>query len=268
MVSETMEIGLSTLYCLGQAFPFLLKQLETFPVKHVELVDDGLHALTGERAKALKEVIRNKGLKATVHAPFVDVNIASTDASIRRAVLRRLKKSIFHSSQIGARVWAFHPGLQTGVSHFYPGLDWKLNLEAVRELEGTARQQQIKIAVENVPEPFPFLLKGVKDFARFYCDLDRDDVGMTLDVGHAHISGQVYGFMEKFASRIVHAHLHDNNGDADRHLGIGDGNIDWPEVIVRLERIGYKGILVIESETNTERSLRTLRTVLEHSKHP
>jgi len=257
-----MKIGLSMLFILGQPFPYLLRELEKVEVENIELVDDGSHALNSKRVRALRKVAEDRGLQVTVHAPFADINPASFDPSLRRAVLRRLKRSVLLSSDLAAGLWTFHPGLQTGISHFYLGLDWELNLRSVRELLALSQQCGVKIAIENTPDPFPFLLKSVRDFVRFYESLGDADLGLTLDVGHANINCQVYEFIESFPGRITHVHLHDNLGDFDSHLGVGSGNIDWPKLIGALRKMDYKGVLVIESEKNVGESLRKLKTLL------
>ncbi len=257
-----MEIGLSMLFCLGRPFPRLLRQLEKVDVNHVELVDEGFHALSSRRVNAIRKITERRGLQLSVHAPFGDVNLASPSAFFRRVVLKRLKKSIRLSVQLGSKIWVFHSGLQTGISHLYPGLDWELNLRSVRELLDFAEQYDVRLAIENTPDPFPFLLKNVTEFDRFYDELDRSGLGLTLDVAHAHINGQIDAFAERFPDKIIHTHLHDNNGDFDRHLGIGQGNINWPEVIQMFKKINYGGTLVIESEANIEESLKMLRALV------
>jgi sugar phosphate isomerase/epimerase len=55
-----------------------------------------------------------------------------------------------------------------------------------------------------------------------------DNVGVTLDVGHAHLSdsGMDHAF-ELLKPRIRELHLHDNNRLRDEHLWPGSGSIDW-----------------------------------------
>ena len=259
-----MKIGLSMLFCLGRPFPYLAEQLKQVQVTNVELVDEGFHTLNRRRVAAIKKIAKDKGFETTVHGPFADVNIASPDASTRRTVLKRLKRSIMLSGQLDSSLWVFHPGLQTGLSHYYPVMDWKLNIDSVREIVAAAERYGVRVAIENTPDPFPFLLKSVEDFVRFYDDLGEVDLGMTLDVGHANINSQIYKFIEEFPDKIVHAHLHDNRGDFDRHMGVGDGNIDWPRVIGALRKVNYGGTLVVESEENVDESLRRLKILLQN----
>jgi len=251
-------IGLSMLFCLGESFPSLLKHLQKVDVRHVEIVDEGSHALNGRRVKALKRAVQSKDLEIAVHAPFAGINIALSGPALRRAVLKRLKKSIFYARQLDCRLWLFHPGLQTGVSHFYPGVDWQLNLDSVRTLLKIGRKEGVEIAIENVPAPYPFILKNVEDFSRFYDELN-DDIGLVLDVAHANLNRQVQHFIRQFSEKIVHMHVSDNDGAYDLHLGIGYGTINWESVAKAVREAKYSNVIMLESIEHVQESLQTLR---------
>jgi len=255
-----MNIGLSMLFCLGEPFPSLLKRLEEVDVNCVELVDESQHKLNSKRVTALKRIADSKGLDFTVHAPFVDINIASLNPILRRVMLKRLEKSITYARQLKCRQCVFHSGWKTAVSDFYPNLDWQINLRSIRTLLTIARKYNVEISVENTPEPFPFLLKTMQDFALFYSELGSD-IGLTLDVAHAHTTNQAIEFIEKFSDKIVHIHASDNEGKYDSHRGIGHGNINWKAVAEALKRIKYKGLIMLESIENVEESLQTLRRI-------
>jgi len=255
-----MTIGLSMLFCLGEPFPSLLKRLEEVDVKCVELVDESRHALNSKRVKTLKRTANLHGLDFTVHAPFVDINIASLNPTLRRVMLKRLEKSIAYARQLKCRQWIFHSGWKTGVSDFYPNVDWQLNLRSVRTLHAIARKYNVEISVENTPEPFPFLLKTMQDFALFYSELGND-IGMTLDIAHAHTSHQALEFIEKFSDKIIHVHASDNEGKYDAHRGIGHGNINWKAIAEALKRIRYRGLIMLESIEHVEESLQTMRRI-------
>jgi len=252
------ETGLSMLFCLGEPFPSLLKNLRKVNVRHVEIVDEGSHALNSRRVEALKKVAEAHDLDLVVHAPFAGINIAVPSPTLRRATLRRLEKSIFYAGQLNCRLWLFHPGSQTGVSHFYPGQDWQLNLDAVRTLLKIARKEGVEIAIENVPEPYPFVIKDVQDFSRFYDELD-DDIGLVLDVAHANLNRQIQEFIRQFPKKIVHIHVSDNDGVYDSHLAIGYGTIDWESVAKEIKKVKYSNIIMLESIEYVEESLQTLR---------
>lgn len=255
------KIGLSMLYCLGEPFKKMTEQLVTAETKHVELLDDGFHTLNKRRVAVLKDIANSHGLEYTVHAPFADINIASPSKPMLRAMLKRLEQSIIHASALEARVWVFHPGMKTGISSFYPNMDWHQNLRTARTLLQIAKKNGVEIAVENVPEPFPFLMKSVEDFGRFYAEFG-ENMGLVLDVGHANLNGQIGRFFEAFSDRIVHMHLSDNDGKHDQHLGIGYGTIDWNKVSGLIKKMSYDKTIVVESIEHVEESVARIGQLL------
>ncbi len=252
------KIGLSMLYCLSEPFKKMTEHLKSAPTEYVELVDDGLHELDKRRTMTLLDMAMSYGLKYSVHAPFSDINIASPSDSMRKAMIKRLKKSLTFADQLEAYIWVFHPGIKTGISEFYPGMDWKQNLQTAKLLVRMAGSLGVQPAIENVPEPFPFLMKSVEDFQRFY-DEFGDDLGMVLDVGHSNINKQTMLFVKNFAKRIAHMHISDNQGQFDQHLGVAQGTVDWKVFAEQVKRTGYKGAIIVESIFNAEESVAILR---------
>jgi len=255
------KIGLSMLYCLGESFKSMTRRLIKSEITYIEVVDDGFHELNKQRVLMLKNLGKSYDLKYSVHAPFADINIASPSKPILKATLKRLEKSIAYASALDAYVWVFHPGLKTGISMFYPSKYWLQNCETTQQLFKTADDYGVKIAIENVPEPYPFLMKSVDHFARFFEEVD-EDIGIVLDIGHANINGQTERFLTAFADKIVHIHAHDNHGKDDQHLGIGYGAVDWEKVAKLLKEISYDKAVVVESFENVEESVRRLKQLL------
>jgi sugar phosphate isomerase/epimerase len=251
------QIGLSMLHCLGEPFKKMTERLHRAETACIEIVDDGFHALDKQRVSMLKSIGESYGLKYSVHAPFADINIASPSKPLHKAMLKRLEKSISYANILDAYVWVFHPGLKTGVSMFYPGMDWLQNLKTTRSLIKIASDYGVKIAIENVPEPFPFLMKSVEDFTKFYEEIN-EDIGLVFDVGHANLNRQIESFLTVFKDNIVHIHAHDNDGKDDQHLGIGLGNIDWNNVANLLRKIAYDKTVIIESVEHIEESKHKL----------
>jgi len=258
MGASEIDIGLSMLFCLREPFPSLLRHLHEVDVRRVEILDEGLHALNSRRVGALKMVAQSRGIELTLHAPFADINIASPNPSLRRVMLKRLEKSILYARRLDCRLWVFHPGLKTGVSFFYPGLDWRLNLGSIRTLLEVARKHDVEIAIENVPEPYPYLMKSVGDFSRFYDELG-EDIGFVLDIGHANLNHQIKDFITQLSNKTVHMHVSDNDGTHDSHLGIGHGTIDWENLAKLITEIKYGGVIMLESVEHVKESLQTLR---------
>lgn len=255
------NIGLSMLHCLGEPFSSLCQRLRKVTVNYVELIDDGWHRLNQERVKKLKEIGESQGLAYTLHSPFASINIAAPAGDMRNFFLKRLEKSMDFARQLECRLMVFHPGLRTGISDFYPGVDWKTNIESVQKLLQLSRKHGVEIAIENVPEQFGFLVANVEQFSRFFNELG-EDIGLVLDVGHSNINGQTHAFIETFVEKIVHVHAHDNDGKQDLHLGVGSGATNWQQFAEDIKKIRFKGIVMVESYYNIKESIATLQKLL------
>ncbi len=256
-----MDIGLSMLHCLGEPFPNLRRRLQKVTVGHIELIDDGWHRFNQKRVENLKEIGESRNLTYTLHAPFASINIATPIKDLRNFIFKRLEKSMIFAKHLNCTLWVFHPGLRTGISGFYPEMDWKINIESVRRLLSLSRKHKVEIAIENCPEPFGFLVKNVEQFSQFLNELG-EDIGLVLDIGHSNINGQTHDFIEAFGKKIVHVHAHDNDGKHDLHLGVGYGTVNWQQFAGDIKRIGFKGIVMVESCQHTEESVSKLQELL------
>jgi sugar phosphate isomerase/epimerase len=96
---------------------------------------------------------------------------------------------------------------------------------------------------------------------RFYRETNLP-VGIAMDLGHAHLEGQIQPFFNLIADKIVHIHTSDNDGTEDQHNGVGEGNIDWNWFAQTLHKIGYDKNVIVESMTNVPQSLQKLRRLL------
>ncbi|MGQ9680707.1 MAG: sugar phosphate isomerase/epimerase family protein [Candidatus Bathyarchaeia archaeon] len=252
-----MKMAVSTLFCMNKSLEEAYQDIIMLGVKHVELTDEGFHSLTIPRVERLLELKSSYDLQYSVHAPFSDVNIAAFDNTIREAVLRRIENSIKLSSSLEVRAFVLHPGAYTVLEHFTPGESWRRYLESLKRLLMYSSEYGVPMMIENVPEPHPFLMKSVEDFKRFF-EETQFEVEMVLDIAHANLRGEVKDFLESLKDRIGHIHVSDNHGKFDEHLQIGEGGINWSEVMRLIRQAGFKGWIVIESFKGVEESIRLL----------
>jgi sugar phosphate isomerase/epimerase len=73
-----------------------------------------------------------------------------------------------------------------------------------------------------------------------------DNIGVCLDLGHAHITHGVAEAITTLGSRIGEVHVHDNHGVKDEHLWPGDGTIDWPATMDALKALPEPPATVLE----------------------
>ena len=84
---------------------------------------------------------------------------------------------------------------------------------------------------------------------------DTDYPHVTLDLSHTSVSkSDPLAWLDELGERVAHLHLADGSGSwHDDHLVPGRGNQPCTEVLERLEKLQYKGIVVLE--VNTRRAL-------------
>jgi sugar phosphate isomerase/epimerase len=72
------------------------------------------------------------------------------------------------------------------------------------------------------------------------------NVGVCLDVGHAHVTVGVAAAIATLGNRIASVHVHDNKGAKDEHLWPGDGTIDWAATVDALKKLETPPAIVLE----------------------
>jgi len=73
-----------------------------------------------------------------------------------------------------------------------------------------------------------------------------NNVGICLDLGHAHITVGVTEAIATLSNRIVSTHVHDNHGLKDEHLWPGDGTIEWTGAAKALQALTTPPAAVLE----------------------
>jgi sugar phosphate isomerase/epimerase len=77
-------------------------------------------------------------------------------------------------------------------------------------------------------------------------DLDELPLGICLDIGHAHLGGDLSEALETVSGHLLTTHVHDNGGRQDDHLIPYSGGIAWETTIMELQKVGYDGALMFE----------------------
>ena len=240
------HIGCSTCCLMDRSLAEALELIST-QTDFVEILADGPHSLF-----SAEETCYSFDLQYTVHAPTADINIASDNEHMRRAAIRVLADLSSVCDRIGATRLVIHPGHIWGEEVRYAAaraLDRSLD-----DLAALQREVDVRLAIENM---------GAWDicFFRepgFLSRLSALELGFVLDVGHAHVNGNLEAFLEEGGA--IHVHLHDNCGSRDAHLGCGEGSIDFSRVMQALPR-GATKVIEPTSFDQYTRSLEHLRSL-------
>jgi sugar phosphate isomerase/epimerase len=118
-------------------------------------------------------------------------------------------------------------------------------IKSLREVVGQAKKYKVDVMLENVPSS-----NGIHNVDEFKYIIDNfATLFVHLDIPHAFTSGgmaSVIDYINTFRDKIIHIHWHENHGEKDEHLPIGDGFIDHQEAVKALKAIGYDRTVTLE----------------------
>ncbi len=207
-----------------------------------EVMGEGQHLLP-EVEKHFLDATSSYDMRFSAHAPMSDVNIGSLNENIRQAAVTELVRGMEAADRMGMDTYTFHPGFWSPLGLLAKERVYEAIRSSLRSIDRASDGLAIRPAMENMPD-LPFAICKRPD-ELFYL-LEGTGIGVCFDVGHANVSGNLDRFLEH-SERYTNVHVHDNNGDRDAHLPIGDGEIDFNRVLEGLK--GYKGKMVIESRS-------------------
>ncbi len=113
---------------------------------------------------------------------------------------------------------------------------------ALEHLGAFARPLGVRLLIENLlsDATTPEHLMTILEMGHL------PNVGVCLDMGHAHINQSVVEAIGTLGNRIASVHVHDNHGTKDEHLWPGDGTIDWPAAAKALNDLASPPAAVLE----------------------
>ena len=245
-----MKIGASTLATFNNNLDCSLEFIESLGIKYAEL----LHQYPTENFDL--DLLSSYNLDYTIHAPFMDVNIAALGSKSRTNSIEQIKDSVDLANDIDASVVVVHPGLIPFLAKDMPEEIYKVANNSIREIGEYSKDLGVNTTIENMPA---FENMIYQDMNRLNQLLVEYDMGMTFDIGHAHHSGISPDAM--YFDSIKHIHAHDNMGDDDSHLPLGEGNIKLNDIIRTFEKKNYDGIYMIEvnNKDSIKKSLEYLK---------
>jgi sugar phosphate isomerase/epimerase len=238
---------------LSRELPFLLDHRLPAEVAFSGPDLDGLDpSLLGSAARQLAAA----GLAVTVHAPFHDLNPGALEPLVQAATRRRLRQTLAAAGELGARLIVCHPGYEFWK---YGGRDhlWlEQSLLFWPPLLVEAQRMGIVLALENIfdrrPAPLCDLLAA----------LDSPWLGHCFDVGHWRLFSQtpLPEWFSALGPRLVHLHLHDNRGERDDHLPVGEGDIDFAALFSLIRALPTVPSMTLEAH-DPQSVLRSLAAV-------
>ena len=201
--------------------------------------------------------LQEQNLTTTLHAPFTNFNPGSSKNRIRKSSLQTANLSLQLAKKLHARRIVFHPGLAFGSDPKKLDLWLKNCLTFWPEFLQRATEFNCTICIENIYESTPDL------FIQLFTALASPHFGQVFDIGHWNIfgRGKLVDWLNKMAPHLKHLHLHDNHGEQDEHLPIGQGYVPFSTLFKWLKTTQAPATMTLENHSlpNTERSLQAIQ---------
>ena len=188
-------------------------------------------------------------MEICIHAPTVDLNIASLNTGIRKESVKQMKDALDYGKKINATALTIHPGQIGRNEDRIRRYALELAIESIGEL---VDYSDIVVSVENMPERFSFLGNKVEELERIQ---NETGCGLTIDVGHGNTCGNCEKFLD--LKNISYCHLNDNNGVKDQHVTLGEGTLD-----LNLLKKVDKGIIELNNFDNVLKSKEVIKNLL------
>lgn len=225
----------------------ILRACITYGIGRVEL-SSGL-TFRGDIVDVVRRFFR-KGLRYVIHNyfpphedPFV-LNLASNDPGTLARSYDHCRTSIELSAEFDGKFFSVHSGLAAeprpeqlgGMLMGRRSVSYEEAyarfVQGVRELDSYAKSKGVMLLVENnVVAPFNLsegrnkwlLMAEAEELLRLWRDVNSDNLGFLIDVGHVNVTAYTLGFdrlkfIERVAPYVVAFHLSENDGVVDGNL--------------------------------------------------
>jgi sugar phosphate isomerase/epimerase len=246
-----MQPGLSTYVFLQQRLhpgllDAMLRGLAPYGNPTIEIFAARHHFDYTDRSivRDIASWFRDTGTAATLHQPiFSDgsshwsrhvpptLNLIDPEKSRRIDAMDEVKRALESAEQIPFSAITLHLGLKDD--------PWNLralenSLTAIEHVKAFAHPLGVKVLLENLQNE----VTTPDHLLEILCVGHFDNVGIALDLGHAHIASAtaIDAAFEILRPRIMALNLHDNSGLKDEHLWpatenvTNSGTIDWTNV--------------------------------------
>ena len=233
------EMGVESIeFSISDNLDQLEKKIGEYENRLIKMEAGTANAVVGANATEFRSNSRN----LTLHGPFLDLNPVAFDSIVQQATMTRYEQCYQAARRLGAKKIIFHSCFVPSV-YFLEGWAERMAEFLNRFLEN--KTEEIQILMENVLDPFP------EPFAEVARRVTHPAFGICLDVGHAHCYSEIpcETWISELEPYIRHLHLHDNCGDKDSHLGLGNGTLQ-KEKILSLIGSGIDGTIECRSVTD------------------
>mgnify|MGYP006288354925 CR=1 FL=1 len=243
-------------------------------VSGIELV--GSWDITENNVGEMQKLLKQTGMKCSSIIPdhfaqkrWGNGAFTSREPAVRREAINVTKEMIDAASEIGCSLINIWNG-QDGYDYPFQGNFDEAHawlLEAVCELADY--RPEIRIALEYKPqEPRNHsYFASAANTLLFALETQRDNVGVTIDTGHAMMGGENMAESAELLLRygkLFHMHFNDNYRNWDNDMIVGSiHHVEYIELLYWLRKYGYSGWYSMDQYPYREEAAEALSASIE-----
>ncbi len=182
------------------------------------------------------------------HAPF-----SSPDAAVIEKGLDGMRAALRSAKACGADTVLLVPGIVTETVSYADA--YKRSQEHIAKLLPMAADLKVTIAVENVWNKF---LLSPLEFARYVDEFDHPYLKAYFDIGNVILFGYSQDWIRTLGKRTAKIHLKDFKRQGYQWTNLRDGDVNWKQVRIALDEVGYRGYMTTELGGGNEAYLTDL----------
>jgi len=210
-----------------------------------------------------RDILKGYDVKPSLHVTLVDLNPGSPDPEISAVTKKRFKQNFEFAHFIGIKDLVIHTAFDPFRYHFFMKEFKESTLSFWKDLEKDIND--FNIALENVFDRESLFLKDLIETLNV--EIKGCNFGWCFDIGHANLFNKITHeeWIESLAKYLMEIHIHDNKGEYDDHLSLGEGNIAYYKIISLLrEKIINDDIILNFELEKTEWAIDSRRKIKEY----
>jgi sugar phosphate isomerase/epimerase len=237
--------GLSTGLFGGIEVSQVLGEVTGAGFEAIEICGSGYWRWFEDAATTRRQIARAGVKVCSAHCPAKGWKLADPDEQARTAAIEATCACLRAVPELGADLVVCHcnaPGGPFAGDDYHQSI--ARSISSLRIVAAEAARLTVRLAVETMmPRGEKRPAQSVDQILEMIDGLG-DHVGICLDTGHSHASGNgLPGEAIAAGEKLFCMHLHDNHGvpDQDEHLIPGAGTIDFDALLDSLDGMGFAG---------------------------
>ena len=193
----------------------------------------------------IRRAFEDSGMECSICAILPrGINPIDTDREVRSKSLEHLKNCVKSTAELGAKLLGGPLYAPIGYlpEHRPTMEEWQWAIETFQVVGEMLDGYDITLSIEPVNRSETFFVRTATEAVALCDAVGHRRMGITIDTFHANIEEQkIAAAVVSAGHRLKHMHMSEN----DRGI-LGEGHVNFSEILEALRNIGYSGCLMLE----------------------